>query len=123
MRKPITLADFLLSINEDEEEPQVSSCNQVSRVGRSYLSDSEDSDDENRIPPLISPLVDDEDLVPEDEEYLLDKILNENDFITNPSFYQEVIPEIKVRIYYPRAPELGEWPVDPPGSPTFPLPR
>lgn len=38
MRKPITLADFLPLINEDEEEPQAPSCNQVSRVGRSYLS-------------------------------------------------------------------------------------
>lgn len=90
------MADFLLPINKDEEEPQVSSCNQVSRAGWSYLSYSEDSDDENKIPPLISSPMDDEGWEPDDEEYLLDEILNENDFITDPFFYQEVIPEIKL---------------------------
>ena len=56
---------------------------------------------------------------PDEEEYLSDEVLNENDFIIDPYFYQKVISEIEVRIYNPRLPKPGDWPVDPP---SFPMP-
>ncbi|XXG42198.1 hypothetical protein AAC387_Pa01g2530 [Persea americana] len=54
----------------------------------------------------------------DEEEYLSDEVLNENDFITDPFFYQENVLEIEVQIYNPRLPEPGDWPADPP----FPMP-
>ncbi|XXG62972.1 hypothetical protein AAC387_Pa05g1254 [Persea americana] len=66
---------------------------------------------------------DDQDNDPEsdsnEEEYLSDEVLNENNFIIDPYFYQEIIPEIKVWIYNPRLPEPGDWPVD---HPSFTMP-
>ena len=61
----------------------------------------------------------DQELDPDEEEYLLDEILNENIFITDPFFYWENILEIEVEIYNPRLPEPSDWPVDPH---SFPLP-
>ena len=49
---------------------------------------------------------------PDEEEYLSDEVLNEDDFNTDPYFYQENILEIEVWIYNPRLPEPGDWPVD-----------
>lgn len=46
---------------------------------------------------------------PDEEEYLLDEVLNENDFTTDPLFYQENIPEIEVQIYSPRLLEPNDW--------------
>ena len=57
---------------------------------------------------------------PDEEEYLSDEVLNENDFITNHFFYQVNIPEIEVQIYNPRLPEPGDWPIDPPSVPMPP---
>ena len=56
---------------------------------------------------------------PDEEQYLSDEVLNENDFITDPYFSQENFPKKEVQIYNPRLPELGDWPVDPP---SFPMP-
>ena len=56
---------------------------------------------------------------PDEEEYLSDEVFIENDFITDPYFYQENIPKIEVQIYKPRLLEPGGWPVDPP---SFPIP-
>ena len=53
-------------------------------------------------------------LDPDEEEYLSDEVLNQNDFITDPYWYQENVPEIEVKIYNPRLPKPGDWPVDPP---------
>ncbi|XXG82451.1 hypothetical protein AAC387_Pa10g0398 [Persea americana] len=62
---------------------------------------------------------DDPESDPDEEEYLSDEVLNENDFISDPYFYQEIIPEIEVRVYNPRLPEPDNWPVD---LPSFPMP-
>ena len=45
---------------------------------------------------------------PDEKEYLSYEILNENDFITDPCFYQEIIPKIKAWVYNPRLPEPGD---------------
>ena len=45
--------------------------------------------------------------------------MNENDFITDPYFFQENITDIEVQNYNPRLPEPGDRPVDPP---LFPMP-
>ena len=90
MRKPITLADFLLPLSEEKDELQILNCNRISRLGLLSPSHLEDSDDE-WIPPTMSPPMDDDDqgddskLDPNEEEYLSYEILNENDFITDPS--------------------------------------
>ena len=55
----------------------------------------------------------------DEEEFLSDEVLNENNFITDPYFYQENIREIEVQIYNPRLSEPGDWSVDPP---SFPMP-
>lgn len=110
MKKPVTLADFFLPINEEEHEPQTSSCNRISRIR--YPSNSKDSEDDdelllgNHVP--VPPPLDGEDregdIEEEEDEYLSDEILDEKDFVTDPNFYQEVIPEIEVGIYNPREP-------------------
>ena len=46
MKKPITLADFLLPLSEEVDELQISNCNQISRSGHSSPLNSEDSDGE-----------------------------------------------------------------------------
>ncbi|XXG47263.1 hypothetical protein AAC387_Pa02g1935 [Persea americana] len=124
MRKPITLADFLLPLTEEEDELQISSCNRISRLGHSSPSYLEDSDGE-WVPPTMPPLMDDDDQDsdpesdPDEEKYLSSEILNENDFITDPYFCQENIPEIEGKIYNPRIFEPSDWLVDPP---SFPMP-
>ncbi|XXG85977.1 hypothetical protein AAC387_Pa11g0971 [Persea americana] len=89
MRKPITLADFLLPLSKDEDELRISNFNRISRLGLLSPSHSEDSDD-GWIPPTMPPPMDDDDqdddleLDPDEEEYLSDEVLNENDFIIDP---------------------------------------
>ncbi|XXG41745.1 hypothetical protein AAC387_Pa01g2147 [Persea americana] len=124
MRKPITFANFLLPLTKKEYELQISSCNRISRLRPSSPSYSEDSDGE-WVSPTMPPPIDDDDqgsdpeLDLDEEKYLSDEVLHENDFITDPYFYQENIPEIEVQIYNPRLPEPSDWPVDPP---SFPMP-
>ena len=62
---------------------------------------------------------DDQESDPDEKEYISDEVLNENDLITDPFFYQENIPEIEVQIYNPRLFEPSDWLVDPP---SFPMP-
>ena len=125
MRRPITLADFLLPLSEEEDELQISNCIRIYRSGHYSPSHSEDSNGE-WVPPTMPPPMDDDDHEndPEsdldEEEYLSDRVLNENDFITDPYFYQEIISEIEVWIYNPRLPEPGDWSVDPPSFPLLP---
>ena len=76
-------------------------------------------------PPTMPPPMDDDDQDsdlesnPDEKEYLSYEVLNENDFIIDPYFYQEHIQEIQVQIYNPRHPEPGDWQMDPP---SFPMP-
>ena len=127
MRKPITLPDFLLLVIEEEDELQLSNYNQVSRVGRASLSDSDDSKYGDWIPPLMPPPMDgdddyqgsDQESDLDEEEYVSDEVLDGNYFIIDSFFYQENIPEREVQIYNPRLLEPGDWPIDPP---LFPLP-
>ncbi|XXG73636.1 hypothetical protein AAC387_Pa07g2521 [Persea americana] len=124
MRKPITLADFPLPLSKEEDELRISNCNRISRLGLPYPSHSEGSDDE-WIPPTIPPPMDNDDQGddpksdPDEEEYISDEVLNENDLIIDHYFYQEIISEIEVHVYNPRLPELGDWLVNPP---LFPMP-
>ena len=81
MRKPITLEDFLLPFTKEEDELQSSNCNQISRVGPPLPLDSEDSEDENLVPPTMPPLMDDNDFQdsdresdPDEEDYLSNEI-------------------------------------------------
>ena len=93
-------------------------------MGRPPLLDSKDSDDD-WVPPIMPLTIDydyqdsDQESDPDEQEYLSYEILNENNFITDPFFYQENIPEMEVQIYKPRLFEPGEWLVD---LPSFPLP-
>lgn len=63
MRKLVTLADFLLPINEEEQEPQTSSCNRISRIRCPTNSEDSEDDDEllpgNQVP--VPPPLDGED--------------------------------------------------------------
>ena len=121
-RRPITLADFLQLITEEEDELQILNCYQTFRVGRPPLLDLDDLEDGNCVPPTMPPPMDDDDdreSDPDEKEYISDEVLNENDLITDPFFYQENIPEIEVQIYNPRLFEHSDWPVDPP---SFPMP-
>lgn len=114
MRKPITLAHFPLPITEEEDELQVSNCNHISEIGHPPPSDLDDSDDDDWVPPTMSPPMDsdyqdnDRELEPDEKEYLSNEVLNENDYITDPFFYLEIIPEIEVQIYNPRLPEPSD---------------
>ena len=103
MRKPITLADFLLPLTKEEDELPISNSNQISRVGCLPPSDLEDSEDEIWVPPIMPPPMDDDDYQdndqksnPKEEEYHLDEILNENDFIIDRFFYQGNVLKIEV---------------------------
>ena len=92
MREPITLEDFLLPPIKEEDELKSSSCNQISILGHSSPSYSEDSDG-GWVPPTMPPPMDDDDQCidpkshPDEKEYLSDELLNENDFINDPYFY------------------------------------
>ena len=57
MRKPITLADFLLPLSE-EDEMKISNCDRISRLELLSPSHSKDSNDE-WIPPTMMPPMDD----------------------------------------------------------------
>ena len=91
MGKPITLADFLLPFTNEEDELQNSNWNRLSRLERFSLSDSEDSDGK-WVPPTMPPPMDDDDQDsdpksnPDEDEYLSNEVLNENDFIIDPYF-------------------------------------
>ena len=45
---------------------------------------------------------------PDEEEYISNEVLNENDLIANPYFYQENIQKIDFQIYNPRLSKLGD---------------
>lgn len=125
MRKLIALVDFLFPLTNEEDELQISNCNWISKLKCSPPSDSEDLNGE-WVPPTMLPPMDDDDyqdngpkLDLDEEDYLSDEVLSENDFIIDPFFYQENILDIEVQIYNPRLLEPGGWLVNPP---SFPVP-
>ena len=97
MKKPITPADFLLPITEEEDGLQISNCNQISRVGLPPFPDSEDSNDKFGPLTMPPPMEDDDyqdsdrESNPDEKDYLSDEMLNENGFIIDPFFYRENI--------------------------------